>query len=75
MTRHLVGTAWCAWVTLMGIVWLLFVPRGLTFGAFSLLVVFGSVLLAAASKLRSAYRPALSTGRTKLEADRQEAAA
>ena len=57
MSRNLRLVAFCAWVALMGIVWTLFVPRGLSVGTFTLLSLSGPLLLVAASMLRSAHRP------------------
>ena len=69
MTRHLVWTASCAWVVLMGIVWSLFVPKGLTVETFSLLVVSGPVLLAAASALWKTHSPEPSVRQARATAD------
>lgn len=57
MNRYLRWVAVCAWVALMGIVWTLFVPKGLSVGTFTLLSLTGPVLLVAASTLRSAPQP------------------
>lgn len=58
MTKHLLWSASCAWLALMGIVWALFVPKGLSVGTFTLFSVAGSLSLLAAARAWRAARPA-----------------
>jgi hypothetical protein len=58
MTRYVNRwTAMFGWVALMAIVWTLFVPKGLSAGSFTLLLLTGPVLLISASVLWGAHRP------------------
>lgn len=56
MSRFLTLVALCAWVALMGIVWNLFVPRGLSVGSFTLLTLSGPLLLVAARRFHLPQR-------------------
>lgn len=69
MTRHLRWAALCAWVALMGIVWAVFVPKGLSVGTFTLLSLSGPILLIAASMLWTAHRPAPSARQARAGAE------
>jgi hypothetical protein len=58
MTRYV--NRWIAmfgWVALMAIVWALFVPKGLSAGNFTLLILTGPVLLISGSVLWGVHRP------------------
>ena len=50
MTRYLLWSASCAWLVLMGIVWALFVPKGLSVGTFTLLSLTAPLFLIAAAR-------------------------
>jgi hypothetical protein len=50
MRRHLLSSASCAWLALMGIVWALFVPKGLSVGTFSLFGIAGPLALIAGAR-------------------------
>jgi hypothetical protein len=65
-------TALYAWATLMGIVWTVFVPRGVSVGSFILLSLTGPLLVVAASMLWSAHLPTPSLGQMRGEPDRTE---
>ena len=61
MVRHV--DSWMAllgWLSLMAIVWALFVPKGLSVGTFTLFSVTGPVLLAAGSVLWRVHQPSSS---------------
>jgi hypothetical protein len=60
MTRHHLSSASCAWLALMGIVWTLFVPKGLSVGTFSLFCLAGHLSLLAAARALGLARPARS---------------
>ena len=68
-------TALLAWAVLMGIVWAIFVPRGLSVGTFTLLVLSGPLALLTGSAVWGAHRPAPSLGDTGAAAAVAEAAA
>jgi hypothetical protein len=61
MTKHLLWSASCAWLVLMGIVWALFVPRGLSVGTFTLFTLAGPLFVLAAARVWNKARPAHST--------------
>lgn len=48
--------AFFTWAAAMGIVWTLFVPRGLSVETFTMLTLSGPLLLVASSMLWSAHR-------------------
>ena len=50
-------TALLAWAALMSIVWALFVPRGLSVGTFTLLVLTGPLALLTGSAVWEGHRP------------------
>lgn len=76
MTRYLNRwIALCAWLVLMGIVWALFVPRALSVGSFSLLVVTGPLLVIVLSMLWRSQQPSPSVGQQRVQDDAAEAAA
>jgi hypothetical protein len=60
MTKHLLWSASCAWLALMGIVWALFVPKGLSVGTFTLFSAAGPLSLLAAARAWRAERPSRS---------------
>jgi len=68
MPRNLLLVALTAWVALMCIVWALFVPKGLSFGTFTLLTLSGPLVLAAVSMWRSVLQPAQSVRQLWIEA-------
>ena len=47
MTKHFLWSAACAWLALMGIVWALFVPKGLSVGTFTMCSLAGPLALLA----------------------------
>jgi hypothetical protein len=55
-------TALLAWAALMGIVWAIFVPRGLSVGTFTLLGLTGPIALLTGSAVWGARRPSPSIG-------------
>ena len=58
MTRYVNRwTALFGWAALMGIVWALFVPRGVSIASFILLSLTGPLLVVAASILWGAHVP------------------
>jgi hypothetical protein len=61
MTKHLLSSASCAWLALMGIVWALFVPKGLSVGTFTLFGLAGPLFVLAAARASGAERPARAT--------------
>lgn len=70
MTRY--ANRWTgllAWAALMGIVWAIFVPRGLSVGTFTLLGLTGPLALLAGSAVWTAHRPSPSVGQTRVGAD------
>jgi len=75
MTRYITRwTALLAWAALMAIVWVLFVPRGLSIGSFTLLSLTGPFLLIVASMVWSNQRPTPSLRQTRVELEATEAA-
>ena len=62
-------TALLAWAAFTGIVWTIFVPRGLSVGTFTLLVLTGPLALLAGTAVWGARRPVPSAGRTRPRAD------
>jgi hypothetical protein len=58
MSRTFQLIALCEWVALMGIIWSLVVPGGLSAATFTLLALSGPLLLAAVSIVRGVSRPA-----------------
>ena len=68
-------TALLAWAALMGIVWSIFVPRGLSVGTFTLLTLTGPLALLTGTALWGAHRPVPSVGQTRVGAEAAEAAA
>jgi hypothetical protein len=62
-------TALLAWAAFTGIVWIIFVPRGLSVGTFTLLVLSGPVAVLTGSAVREARRPSPSGVRMRLGAD------
>jgi peptidoglycan/LPS O-acetylase OafA/YrhL len=76
MTRYINRwTTLCAWAVLMGIVWALFVPRGVSITSFTLLGLTGAVFMVAASALWSAHQPTPSLRQTRVALEAAEAAA
>jgi hypothetical protein len=76
MTRYLNRwTALCAWVVLMGVVWVLFVPGAVSVTSFAVLVVTGPLLVFVLSMLWRSQQPAPSVGQQRVQADEAEAAA
>jgi hypothetical protein len=70
MTRYVNRwTALYAWAALMGIVWAVFVPRGVTVSSFILLSLTGPLVVVAASMLWSAHPPTPSLGQMRVESD------
>jgi hypothetical protein len=67
-------TALLAWAALMGIVWTIFVPRGLSVGTFTLLALTGPLALLTGSAVWGAHRPSPSLGNTAAPIDAAEAA-
>jgi hypothetical protein len=57
-------TALLAWAVLMGIVWAIFVPRGLSVGTFTLLVLTGPLALLTGSAVWGAHRASPTLGDT-----------
>jgi hypothetical protein len=53
----------------MGIVWAIFVPRGLSVGTFTLLALTGPLALLAGSAVWGAHRPSPSVGQTRGRTD------
>jgi hypothetical protein len=64
-----------AWAVLMGIVWALFVPRGVSITTFTLLGLTGAVFVVVASALWSAHEPTPSLGQTCVTLEADEGAA
>ncbi len=64
-----------AWAVLMGVVWALFVPHGVSVINFVLLSLTGVVFVVAASALWSAHEPTPSLGQTRVTLEADEAAA
>ena len=62
-----------AWAVLMGIVWALFVPHGVTVINFTLLGLTGAVIVVAASALWSAHQPTPSLRQVRAGMDAAEA--
>jgi hypothetical protein len=59
MTRYLtVWTAFGAWAALMGIIWILFEPKGLSGGTFALLSASGPLFVIVVAMLWRAHQPA-----------------
>lgn len=69
MTRHLLWAASGAWVVLMAIVWVLFVPKGLSVGTYTLLTLTGPLFLIAAARRWNTPRPAHSAQPPRAEAN------
>jgi hypothetical protein len=63
-----------AWAALMGIVWAVFVPRGLSGGTFTLLALTGPLALLTGSAVWEAHRPSPSLGQTRGRTDLADAA-
>ncbi len=57
-------TALLAWAALMGIVWAVFVPRGLSVGTFTMLVLTGPLAMLTMSAVWATHRPSPSLGNT-----------
>jgi hypothetical protein len=73
MARYInAWTTLAAWAALMGIVWTLFVPKGLSVGTFTLLGLTAPVLLAAGSALWKAQRPSPSIRQMRATIDAEE---
>lgn len=73
MTRYV--TRWMAlyaWAALMGVVWAVFVPRGVSVSSFILLSLTGPLLVVAASMLWSAHLPTPSLGPMGVESHRTD---
>ncbi len=68
MSRNRLLVALCAWVALMGFVWSVFVPRGLSVIIFTLLTLSGPLLLVAVSMVRRSSQLSPSAPRTRVEA-------
>lgn len=68
-------TALLAWAALMGIVWAIFVPRGLSVGTFTLLTLTGPLALLTGSAVWGAHRPSPWLGQIGVRSDVAEAAA
>jgi len=66
-------TALLAWAALMGILWAVFVPRGLSVGTFTLLALAGPLALLTGSALWEAHRPAPSLGQIGVRTAESEA--
>jgi hypothetical protein len=64
-----------AWAVLMGIVWALFVPRGVSVATFTLLGLTGAVVVVVASALWSAHQPTPSLRQARVTLEAEEAAA
>ena len=64
-------TALLAWAALMGIVWAIFVPRGLSVGTFTLLALTGPLAMLAGSAMWGARRPSPSLGRSRVGTGKQ----
>ena len=60
-------TVLCAWTALMGIVWALFTPRGVSVGSFTLLSLTGPILMLGASMLWSTHQPTPSLRQVRVE--------
>ena len=70
MTRYVNRTtALLAWAALMGVVWAVFVPRGLSVGAFTLLALTGPLALLTGSAVWGAHRPSPSPGQMRVRTD------
>jgi hypothetical protein len=75
MTRYVNRwTAIFGWTALMGIVWSLFVPRGLSVSTFMLLSLTGPLVLVAGSALWRAQRPSPSIRQIRATLDSDERA-
>lgn len=61
MTKHFLWSASCAWLVLVGIVWNLLVPKGLSVGTFTLFSLTGPLSLLAIARVWGARRPASAT--------------
>ena len=62
-------TAQAAWVVLMGIVWLAFVPGAIATVNFVMFAVAGSAVLVAGSALWIAHQPTMSVSQASAAAD------
>jgi hypothetical protein len=68
-------TALLAWAALMGIVWAIFVPRGLSVGTFTMLVLTGPLALLTGTAVWATHRPSAPLGDTGAPTTVAEAAA
>lgn len=57
MTKHPEWPVSCAWLSFMGIVWALFVPKGLSVGTFALFTLAGPLSLLVARQGWAPARP------------------
>jgi hypothetical protein len=74
MTRYVNRwTAQAAWVVLMGIFGMVFVPSAVTVVSFAMFAVAGSAVLVAASVLWGAHQPVVSASQARVAADAAEA--
>jgi hypothetical protein len=67
-------TALLAWAALMGILWIVFVPRGLSVATFTMLALTGPLALLIGSALWEAHRPTPSLAQTGVQTEAAEAA-
>ncbi len=76
MTRYLNGwTALCAWVVLMGVVWVSFVPGAVSVSSFAVIAVTGPLLVVVLSMLWRSQQPEPSAGQRRAEVEEAETAA
>jgi hypothetical protein len=76
MTRYVNRwTAQAAWVVLMGIVGLLFIPDGLSGANFAMLAVGGAAVIVAVTVVWGAHQPAVSASQARAAVDAADAAA
>ncbi len=68
-------TALCAWVVLMGVVWVFFVPGAVSVSSFSVLAVTGPLLVFVLSVLWRSQQPAPSAGQQRVQVEEAEAKA
>jgi hypothetical protein len=76
MTRY--GNRWTAllaWAALMGIVWAIFVPRGLSVSTFTMLVLTGPLAMLTLSAVWATHRPSPPLGDSGAPTAAAEAAA
>lgn len=65
-------TALCAWVVLMAMVWVFFVPGAVSVASFSVLAVTGPLMAFVLSMLWRSQQPAPSVGQQRVQVEEAE---